>query len=337
MGFFDRAGVDLCYNARVPGSATESSGKRVFGSLGRDAPRLLLLSMAAGLIYLLYHRLGSPLDITGEKSTVLWTWIRWNSVDHTCGKLYRYLGPLIPVVSLLLVWREREALRRLPRSTSWAGLGCVALALVMHWAGVKSEHVRLSILSFVVLVFGGVWFLQGGAVARRLVYPVGFLGFLVPLNFLNSAVNQFRVLTGRIAAAVLTGLGIECRGRGMAIVGVGEEPFRFVLQAGPVVFRDLLLLLIFGSLAAYLSQPGLGRRVLFFALLFPVYAACAIGVITVTGLLVQVFGEGVRGVIGDNVMSAATFLLLAGAGGWMGLGVRRLGVSGVGGRGRGLA
>jgi hypothetical protein len=98
----------------------------------------------------------------------------------------------VPLFSALLVWQQREELGAIPRRPWLGGLALVLIALaslslgrVWNVRGILPSQVPLLTVetaSLILLIWGGVLTLCGGALTRRLAFPLGFLLFMLPFT-----------------------------------------------------------------------------------------------------------------------------------------------------------
>jgi len=111
--------------------------------------------------------------------------------------LFSYI-PLIPLVSLWLVWTER---RKCPWDPSPSrGLAWIPLSIGLLFAAyglgsglsAQADYLALMTLSFLCLLVGTVWFVLGSASMRFLAFPAGYLVFCIPFpEWLHRAVEDF--------------------------------------------------------------------------------------------------------------------------------------------------
>jgi len=168
-----------------------------------------LLSSILGVLYYMYHFFGVTdvgYDIQDTtRSAFHWIFERWRGDWRAT--LYAS-SQWIPFASLLLIWLDRRTLASLPRRINRAGFLLIVAALALHWAGVKAQQTRLTILSMIALAWSIPLFTCGWPVARRLLIPCGFLIFMLPLNFFDAAAYPLRIIAASAASVLLNGLGI---------------------------------------------------------------------------------------------------------------------------------
>lgn len=167
-------------------------------------------------------------------------------------------GFVVPLISAWLVWRLRAEVRVLtPRPAPLAWLlmaGAAALWLAGDLVAVNAAT-QLAFVSLLVLTVPAV---MGWAVARRLMFPLGFLFFAVPIgDFMLPRLMEW--------TADFTVLALRASG-----VPVYREGLQFVIPSGTwsVVeacsgIRYLIASVTVGCLFAHLSYQGWKKKLLF--------------------------------------------------------------------------
>lgn len=105
---------------------------------------------------------------------------------------------LIPVVSLYLIWLQKNELPKVSDAAKapafillGAGLAMTAWHLVAP-RPVAADNLTQVILAFVLLLFGTGFWILGGRLMRAIIFPFALLVFMIPLpNALRDAVEAF--------------------------------------------------------------------------------------------------------------------------------------------------
>jgi len=243
-----------------------------------------------GLVALVHHR------------TFIALWQTWHSNEN-----YSH-GPLVPLVSLFLVWDRRARLAAAPIAPDARGLLMTAAACLMHVLGVRADVFALQCWSLLPLLLGLALTFLGARHARMLVFPVLYLGFMLvfPPVVMNRLSFQLKEIALHAATALAPWFGADLRVSGMSIfVGGGELRVEDPCSG----LRSLLALIATGTLFAYL-QPGGGwrRAAVLFAtvpiavgsnilrLLALIVAADARGVVWAAGAFHDVMGYVLYGI-----------------------------------------
>jgi len=145
----------------------------------------------------------------------------------------------------------------------------------------------LSALAFIVVLGGLVDFLLGDEALRRWLFPLAYLGFAVPLPFIDAVVIQMQSLTAQAATALVRAMGVPAVSEGGRITLTSCS---LVVGAPCSGMRSLVALLAVAAVLAYLLRGSWLRRGALFVLAAPL--AVAANVIRVISLLLVANGWG---------------------------------------------
>lgn len=255
-------------------------------------PRAILL---LGLVLLLAIAVYWPMFLYAND--------KWASSDNHSH------GPFVPLAALYLVWRVRKRLARLPTVESPAGLILIGLALVLHALGVRSELLRLSMLSFILFLYGLVYFMAGREWFKALLFPIGFLIFAFPFPiYIETVTFPLKLFVAKAAVGVMDQLGMSVYREGTIIhlpkVSMGVEDACSGL-------RSLVLVAGVSAFYAYVFFQRPLKRLAFFSLALPIAVIANLVRVLATALTGYYFGSGQ---ILDFTHDAAGMLVLAVAG-----------------------
>ena len=112
---------------------------------------------------------------------------------------------LIPLISVLLVYRERAALTRIPFEGSWLGIAVIVAGAGLWEVAELSTIWTIEQYAFVVVVYGLVLALVGAEVFRRLWMAMLILLFTIPLPvfFSNSLSLQLQLISSALGVDVI--------------------------------------------------------------------------------------------------------------------------------------
>lgn len=237
---------------------------------------------------------------------------RWWYGNWTAKESYYAHGPLIPLISILILWLRSRELKQVSTNPDTRGyvfvVGVLALAVFGYWLGPES----LIGLTFPLLISAMTFLFLGWAMAKELAFPTGFLYFMcvMPASIFVPLAFRIQVLSTIGATAVLRGLTFDVVRRGVIIV----MPSITVQVASECSgFRLLIGTVAFAVLAAYLvNGPKWGKAVLLLATL-PVTVILNTLRIALVCLVGEYFGENVMHTVHDYsglVMVAVAFLIL---------------------------
>jgi len=238
----------------------------------RDVLHIGMIALLIGAVFFIFHRFGvSDVGYFFKSSTTslfYWLYRRWLVDYHESAFAFSHW---IPLISLILVWMDRRRLASLPRRINWAGLVLVLFSFAIHWAGVKTEQTRLSIISLIALSWSFPLFICGWPTAKRLIFPCGFLLFSIPLNFFDALAHPLRIMAASITATLLSGLGIDVTRSGPMITSPAVRGFRVDMADSFSSIFALTATVAFSLLCAYLIRSSVRRRIIVVVSSMPLY------------------------------------------------------------------
>jgi len=152
----------------------------------------LKFGIIAGLVIFLYFP---------EIKSLIYEWSTKKESSH---------GFLIPLISFYIVWRKREALNIAPVAQNWRGFFILLLGIVLLVTGRFSYEPFAMRFSVLVTIFGLVYFLLGEKILRILLFPLGYLIFMIPPPYIliNTIAVYLRLIDAKIAYIVVSFIGI---------------------------------------------------------------------------------------------------------------------------------
>lgn len=258
------------------------------GPSGAARDKSILLWLCIGLLLAwMYGARGNMEEVARVgRSAMAWMIREWN----TPGGEYSH-GWLVPLVSAMAIWLRRKELAALPRHVTWAGVIVVAGALLLYAAGIKIQQTRLVLVSLVALVWGialGAW---GWAVARRLVFPCGYLLFCVPLVFIDALTFPLRLLASRLAESLLNGMGIAVTRVGTALLSASGAGINIDVADPCSGMHSLMAMAALGAAYAYFTQPSQTGKWLLFLGSLPIAIAGNVTRVISIALVAAWFGQ----------------------------------------------
>jgi len=166
-------------------------------------------------------------------------------------------GVWVPVVSLWLIWRERDRLERVPLSFYWPGAIGLAVASGLWLLGGAAEVKILQHVAFIGAVQCLVLASLGPAVYRVLLFPLLFLFAFVPFG--AGLVGPLQVLTAKSVVWALDLTGVAHQSDGV-LIQLSSGLFEVAAACAGVKF--LFSSLVTGILLCRLAFRSWQRRVL---------------------------------------------------------------------------
>ena len=241
-------------------------------------------AVAAGMLFFLFHLHGNSQEIaTCRRSLFLWLGSRWTGDYAYC----RFL----PLASLVALWWQRKAIAAAPKRPDWRGAPVVAFALGLHWIGVLAQQPRLSMAGLIVLLWGLPFLLYGTGVARRLLFPCGYLFLAIPLNFIDSMTAPLRLFATAASGWILNGCGLEVQRVGSGLFSGAGNAFSFNVAPECSGLRSLLAMTALMAFYAWYSQKTLAKKWALFLFCIPVAVVANICRIILVVVVAAFFGQ----------------------------------------------
>ena len=222
-------------------------------------------------------------------------------------------GFLVPLVSGYLLWQKREELGKVTKRVDNRGLIVVAIGLLLFILGNGAAEYFTVRFSFVLTLFGLVYYFMGPELIRKTWFELFFLLFMIPIPYVIyfSATFPMQLLASKITAGVLNfiGMGVVRQGNIIHIPGYSLE----VAEACSGM-RSLISLLALGALYAYLTQKRFLAKVILFLSTIPIAVVANVFRVFVTSLLAytvthEVTQEPLHTIMGLSVFVVAFVLL----------------------------
>lgn len=181
----------------------------------------------------------------------------WLEIDHFNHCL------LIAPVSIWLIWRQRHVLAGITPGVSWAGLSVFVVVAGLWILGETGDIAVLQDFAAVGLIPLTVWVLFGTPTARAILFPLGYLFFLVPFGaFL---IPQLMAFTADMTVAAVRASGVSIYHDGLYFA-IPRGSFRIIEACSGI--RMLMAGIAVGTLFAYLNFRSWWRRIVFISCVF---------------------------------------------------------------------
>ncbi|MFN2200446.1 MAG: exosortase/archaeosortase family protein, partial [Caldilineaceae bacterium] len=212
-------------------------------NMSRQTARSLLLPSLALVAFLLL-------------TWPVWRWL-WN---EWMGNDYYSHGVLIVPVSLFLAYqrfRHDPALRSATVTGSNEGLYLLGVSLALYLYFLNNKAYYAAAFAMIGLIAGLVWTIAGTQIVRKLVFPIGYLVFMVPVPIIERTTYPLAIFTGVCSTGMASFLGLELTVNGNAVSLPNTD---LVIGAQCSGINSIISLTALAALAAYLLDgPLLGR------------------------------------------------------------------------------
>ena len=234
---------------------------------------VLMATIVATLIYFF----GVIRLFTDHRLSVFgWAWQAWNPETN-----YEH-AKLVPLVVLGLLWYDRRKFTGAATEGSPWGWLFLGIGLLLFWIGARTVQARFVLTALPFILFGIVLYLFGKRVARTALFPIAFLFFMVPLNFVTQATVRLQFLETAVASAVCNAIGIHVQTVG-TMVNSADNSFAFQVDEGCSGIHSLMAIAMLSAIYGHFVFNQLWKKLLLFA------AALLFAVIGNAGRLVSIF------------------------------------------------
>jgi exosortase len=259
-------------------------------------PKWLQWSILGGLLTVLYWQ-------------VLSNWLRdlWNDPNYSHGFL-------IPFISLYYLKSKISSLRCTATKQSNSGIIVIIFSICLFVLGYMAGELFSKRISFILLLYGIILYLEGQERTKILRFPILILLFCVPLPYIlyNSIAFPLKLLASQISVGLFTLLGMPVFREGN-IISLPHTTLEVVDACSGI--RSLMTLLTLAFLIAYFRHNKLWKR-MFIMLMAPPIAVLANAIrVTATGLLTRYnpgWGEGFLHELTGWLVFILAFVLLIG-------------------------
>ncbi len=196
--------------------------------------------------------------------TFIWMWGRFFAADS-----YYSHGFLIPIISAFFAWSKRKELKSLPVKSSLLGLFIVIIGLLFHITGAWLRVYFISGVSFVIVLFGLVLWFFGKGVTRKLIFPLGFLVFMIPLPLVAVAdiSLKMKLLAAQMATWMVNHIGIRAIRDGSLITMSNSSLSVDDPCSG---LKSLISLMAMGVIFGYISKTSFVKKMIIFISSIPI-------------------------------------------------------------------
>jgi len=249
---------------------------------------LLLVSyIALGFLFFLRGNM-SQTEFFGH-SAFRWMIARWHDTVSYGGVDYSH-GWVIPLVSLWLVLRRRTDLADAEKDVDPVGLVPLVLGFLLHYVGLQVAQTRISLFALGMMLWSLPCYLYGRRVGGILLFPCIYLGFCIPLNFLNVLTFPLRLLATSVAAGLLNGINVGCVRSGTTIALTAREGCVLNVADPCSGLRSLLAIAAITAAYGYVSQRRAWKQWVLFLLAVPLAIIGNIARIVTIALVALAFG-----------------------------------------------
>ena len=239
----------------------------------------------------------------------------WNDSNYSHGFL-------VPLVTLFLIWRKRDAIKKADKEKSYLktqnscwGFIIFLAGLFLYIVGTAGAEYFSARLSLVFVIFGLTLYFSGKNVLKEVWFAIAFLIFMIPIPYVIYYALAFpmQLLSTKVSVFLLHIIGLPAVRQGN-IIYLSNNYALEVAEACSGL-RSLVSLLALGALLAYLTQKNKIKQITVFLSTIPIAIAAnffrifvtAVGAYAISTKLAEDFLHELSGLF---VFIISTFLLL---------------------------
>lgn len=186
----------------------------------------------------------SALFIATYFPTFIWMWQRWEAKDSYYGH-----GILIPFIAGFIAWQSLKG-KKLETIPSNIGLALLISGLLIHLVSAWMMVYFSSGFSILLTIPGIVLYFYGKNTLKPLMFPIGFLVFMLPLPLVAITGISFKmkIFAAQVSTFLVNKIGIPAMRDGSMI---HMRHSNLMVEDPCSGLRSLIALLALGSLFAY--------------------------------------------------------------------------------------
>ena len=262
-------------------------------------------------VFILFQFWGNRSNVAMETGSLfIWIGKQWLSEGGDFSH-----GWIMPLISLGVVWHNRQRLKDSVGAPSYIGLAILIISLALHWAALRAQQPRVSLVALVGVIWSIPFFIYGRKTAAELLFPVGYLLLCFTSYLLVTFTMPLRLVSGAISCTLLNGLGIHAVRHGTAIYTAAAGGFNFDVADPCSGLRSLVVMTALAAPYAYFTQKTLWKRWFLFLMAAPLAMIANVTRITTIAAVANLAGKDFAMSIyhdysGYLVFTAATLMML---------------------------
>lgn len=215
------------------------------------------------LTFFLYKSFGTDSEVLNENRSIFkWMLTQWKFRDFENNWVMLLL-------SLYVIYKNRATLAATEKKSSFVGILVVAVSLLIHFLGYRTQLPRLSIASIVGVIWGSAYALWGWQTAKNLLFPAGYALLCFTCSLLAEVTMPLRLTASSFATWLLQGAGIEAFRQGTVVFSKAGGGFTFDVADACSGLRSLSVMAALAAPYAYFTIDGFYKKWFLFAMSLP--------------------------------------------------------------------
>jgi len=185
------------------------------------------------------------------------------------------------------------------------GLVLVLLCLMLHFAAVRGQMDRLSIISFLGCLVGIIWYFYSWRVARIFLFPLAFMIFTLPMEWIEDRFGlPAQIFATKHSVNIMSFLGVQVQMIGLTSFKIlkGATPIDFSVAAPCSGLKSLVALTAISATYAYVTQKTHPKMLVIMAFGPAIAIVTNMVRLVAVGVVAQFWGRGSAMAVHDNAL-----------------------------------
>ncbi len=216
----------------------------------------------------------------------------WMFNIYTFPQMDEQHGMLIPFVVLILFWWKRKELLAQPPQLWWPAIGFVVVALLFHTLGYVAQQPRLSVIGFLVGLYGLTGLAWGKHWLKASFFPFFLFMFCIPIaEFADPLTMPLRLVVSRIVEMVAQlGLAPDLLREGTKLYDA-QNTFGYEVAAACSGIRSLVALLALTTIYGFVNFKAPWKRAVMMLAAVPLAVLGNVVRLCLTIMVAEMFGQ----------------------------------------------
>jgi len=226
----------------------------------------------------------------------------------TAAETYYSHGFLVPVICIFLVWKKRREFSALTPASDKLGWVLFIIGIIIHFFSSLWQVYFSSGFSIIFVISGLVLLYFGREYMRKVLFPVMFLGFMIPLPLVAISNISFRlkIIASQAAVFFVNIIGMPAVREGSVIKTAHSS---LVVEDPCSGIRSLIALIALGCLMAYLSKSVRWKKAILFLSSIPIAIFANVIRIVVLTLVGEMYGTQFATGMFHDIMGFVVFVI----------------------------
>jgi exosortase len=235
--------------------------------------------------------------------TLDWMIDRWSAKDS-----YYSHGFLIPFVSAFIIWQMRGALKKVKIKPDNLGWLLFVFGVFIHLISALLRIYFTSGFSLIMVLAGLVLLFYGKDYLKKLLFPILFLTFMVPLPLVAIAQISFKlkIFAAQISTLIINQMGVPAIRDGSVI----KTMHSYLMVEDPCSgIRSLIAMIALGALMSYFSSTSKIKKTVLFLSSVPIAISANIVRIVALSLASEMYGSQMATGFFHDTMGVLVFVI----------------------------